>query len=445
MATMLIESTDPNFSRYLKKNPNSPITVKAMRQGLLSGWYPNGDPQKYALYFKDLTTENSFSTEDGKNYLDLTQYASTYFVFNAMTSFFNNVLKIDHAQPHQDENGVSYIHKITIPTVQLRNPRTLRHLESFLMMGCVKLENLLTNERMSLYNITLESDGTFNSFMVRAYLLFYLLHADLYASDIVWMEGMIGKVVGMLQDIRAPYFLWYWFKKNVLIKHKFYADLEDKLGKNSESGKLTLQYGDTQTQRRNFVDTHMDFTLPILDVGCGEGDYVLPYAKKLMKESSQYIWGVDTNQDIVDKLAYKLEDRKQTNAQVVTSLDDVGIPGKHDIICIEVIEHMPMEDAKALVIKLMQRDFRKLVITTPNVEFNEYYQAPELSMFTKFRHDDHHFELTPKQFYEFIMECMGSVKIPSCNMSATFIPVGDRVEDEIGPCSMAQAAIITKV
>lgn len=441
---MLIESTDPNFSRYLKKNPNSPITVKTMRQGLLSGWYPNGDPQKYALYFKDLSTENSFSTEDGKNYLDLTQYASTYFVFNAMTLFFNSVLKLDHNQPHQDENGVSYIHKITIPTVQLRTTKTLRHLEEFLMHGCLSYENLLTNDRMSLYSITLESDGTFNEFMMRAYLLFYLLHADLYASDIVWMEGMISKVVTMLQEIRAPYFLWYWFKKNVLIKHKFYADLEDQLGKGSSSGILKLEYGDTQTQRKNFVDRHMDFTLPILDVGCGEGDYLLPYSKKVLKESSQYVWGVDTNPDIINKLEAKLEDRKQTNAQVVTSLDDVSIPGKHDIICIEVIEHMPLAEAKALIKKLLKRDFRKLIISTPNVEFNQFYRLPELSMFVGYRHDDHHFELNPEQFRELIAECMGSLEIPSCNLVATFYPVGDRVSNSVDSYAMAQAVVITK-
>lgn len=428
MAVMLIQSTDPNFSRYLKKNPAGGMTSKTMRSGVLSGWYPNGDAQKYALWFREASTENSFSSEDSKNYLDLTQYASTYFVFQSMTTLFNQVLKLDMEQPI---SGV--VHEVRIPNVQLRTEKTFHHLCMFIEPGLYTLTKKSESNSMALYDIHIHSDGGFNGFMMKVYLLFYLLHADLYASDIVFMEGMITKVVGMMNELNCPYFLWYWFKKNVLIKPKFYNELEGELGKNSSDGKMYLEFGNTQQQRKAFVDKHIgNFDMNILDVGCGEGDYVLPYAKKL-RDTGHSIVGVDIDKNITTKLARKLEERHQANANVVNSLDEVTLKGQHDIICIEVIEHMPLEDAKTLVVKLAQRDFRKLIISTPNAEFNRFYTTLNGS----FRHDDHHFEFDRQEFQTFITECLAEV---GGNFNVRDFGVGDQVAD----ISMAQGCIITK-
>jgi 2-polyprenyl-3-methyl-5-hydroxy-6-metoxy-1,4-benzoquinol methylase len=181
------------------------------------------------------------------------------------------------------------------------------------------------------------------------------------------------------------------------------------------------------------VDKHIGaFDVPILDVGCGSGDYVLPYAKKL-RDQNQRIVGVEVDKDIVDKLSYKLVEHKQPNASVVTSLDDVQMDDLHDIICIEVIEHMPLDDAKALVVKLAQRNFRKLIISTPNVTFNQFYT----SMCGPFRHDDHKFEFDRQEFQSFIAECLAEV---GGNFNVRDFGVGDQVAD----ISMAQACIITK-
>lgn len=429
MALMLIESTDPKLSFHLRKNPNSGAVMKSLRSGTVTGWYPHGDPQKYAMWFHETGKENSFSNEDGRNYLDLTKYASTYFVFNAITTLFNNVLKLNPDQKYQHN------HKVTIPMVQLRTRKTLDHLSQFTKLD-VNAECLTENEgRMSLYKITLEYKGSFNEFMMRVYLLFYLMHADLYQSDIVWMEGMIAKVVGIMTELQCDYFLWYWFKKNVLIKHKFYAELEDKLGKNSVSGEIQMQYGDTQTQRKNFVDKYIDFKLPIIDFGCGEGDYLLPYAKKV-KNAGTKITGVEIDEKLVNGIQRKLEDRKLDDvAKVVNSLDE--IPKEvSDIICIEVIEHMPMEDAQALIVNLLKRRFRHLIISTPNIEFNQFYTT----MPTRFRHDDHHFELNQNQFKEMILTAIDQVWDENRDtLSEWFTGVGDRVNG----IPMAQAVIIT--
>lgn len=427
MAVMLIKSSDPNFSQYLKKNPEGGMTIKTMRSGVVSGWYPHGDPQSYALWFRETTSENSFSNE-GKNYLDLTQYASTYFAFFAISTFFNQVLKLDASQPHA---GV--VHEVHIPNVQLRNPRTFHHLAHFVQPGLYTITKKTESDRMGLYDIHIHSDGTFNEFMVRVYLMFYLLHADLHASDIVFMEGMITKVTGIMNELKSPYFLWYWFKKNVIIKPTLFNTLGLNMGKSSVDGEMFLEFGDTQTQRKAFVTKHIgNFDCDILDVGCGEGDYLLSYAKKL-REHDRRIVGVDVDTAITDKLQRKLEDRKVHNASLVNTIDDVQMEGLHDIICIEVIEHMPLADAKALVVKMLQRNFRKIIISTPNITFNQFYTT----MWTQFRHDDHHFEFTRNEFQDFMAECMAEV---GGVFNIRYFGIGD----EVNGIPMAQSCIITK-
>ena len=428
MAVMLIESTDPSLSFHLKKNPNTGLTIKKMRSGILTGWFPvPRRAHNYALYFRESGADNSFSNDDSRNHMDLTQYASTYFVFNSISTLFNNTLKLDDTQS-------SYDHTIHIPIVQLRTKRTIEHLNAFIGLN-LEITNKLDEslDRMSVYDIKITYTGTFNEFMMKVYVLFYLLHGDLYQSDIVWMEAMITKVVGVMKELRSEYFLWYWFKKNILVKPTFYAKLQDELGKNSVDGPMTIQYGDTQTQRKNFVMNHMaGFDRPILDVGCGGGDYLLPYAKKLAATGNHRIVGVDIDADIVSKLQYKLEDRKHNNASVYTSLDEVQLDEEHDIICIEVIEHMPLEDARALVANLLKRNFRKLIISTPNRDFNKYYRT-----MVGFRHDDHHFEFSREEFKEFMNELAPANDI----YDGKILPVGDKV----GDIPMAWAAVIKKV
>lgn len=222
---------------------------------------------------------------------------------------------------------------------------------------------------------------------------------------------------------------------------KFYTNLSDELGKNSSDGFIEMEYGDTQEQRKNFVDTLMfRFDKPILDVGCGEGYYLLPYAKRL-KALELDIVGVEPDVNIRRKLRDKLVDRKQENASVVSKLDQVEMNKLHDIICIEVIEHMPIEEAKELVVELLKRDFHKLVISTPNSEFNQFY--PTL---TGFRHDDHHFEFNPEEFKSFIAECLEESGVFSIDddegyWTNTWRKVGDCVNG----ISMSQAIIIEKL
>lgn len=293
MASLAITSTDPNLSFHLKKNPATGLTIKEMRQGVLSGWFPHMNPQKYCLWFKESSTENSFATDDGSVYLDLTKYSSTYFAFNAITTLCNSVLKVDDSQEE-------YFHQIELPLVQLRSEQTVHYLNQFLGLT-INVEKLSSEDvnRLALYKMKISGNGKFNDFMMDFYLMFYLLHADLHQSDIVWMEGMTNKVIEIMKHRKVDYFLWYWFSKNILVNRNVFDKVRNKLGENSKDGSIVMQYGRTQLQRKAFIDSFMTFDKPILDVGCGSGDYLLPYAKKLKEH---YIVGVDVDDKLLQNI-----------------------------------------------------------------------------------------------------------------------------------------------
>lgn len=434
MAVMLIESTDPQLSFHLKKNPATGLVAKRMRQGALAGWYPHNDPQKYALLFRDDTDNSSFSN-DGKNFTDMTRYTSTYFVFHSISTMFSSVLKLDGSQ------GV-FKHTITIPTVQMRAEKTITHLNKFLNLDLTVVKKSEGIDSLALYTVTVELEGTFNEFMMRTYVLFYLLHADLFQSDLGYMEGMIEKVTGILVELKAEYFLWYLFNKNIICRGSTFQKLQPTLGNGSVDGTIELQFGGTQQQRKAFVDSHMDFTNDVLDIGCGEGYYLLPYAKKLGKDKT--ITGIDKDARLIDSITRKVEDRKQEDkVKLHASLEDYlathSNETEKDIICVEVIEHMPEQEAFNLLREaLMKVRFRKAIISTPNRDFNQFYKT-----MVGFRHDDHHFEFNTAEFEKFIQSVVDSIWMEDepYHWNIEYYPVGDTVNG----IPMAQAVVITNM
>lgn len=431
MAVMLLQSTDPKFSFHIKKNPSSGMASKRMRKGAIAGWYPNGNEQKYALFFRDNTDNASFSNE-GKNFTDMTRYTSTYFVFHSISTMFSSVLKLDPTQE-------VFKHKITIPSVQMRAEKTITHLNKFLNLDLTVVKKSEGIDSLAVYTVTVELESTFNDFMMRTYVLFYLLHADLFQSDLGYMEGMIEKVTNILVELKAEYFLWYLFNKNIICRESTFKKLQPTLGNGSQDGDIKLQFGGTQQQRKSYVDSHMDFKNDLLDIGCGEGYYLLPYAKKLREGKT--ITGVDQDAWLIQGIQRKVEDRKQEETvKLFTLMDDFYAQydgSVKDIICVEVIEHMPEKDAFNLLREaLMKVRFRKAIITTPNRDFNQFYKT-----MVGFRHDDHHFEFNKAEFEAFIKSVNDSIWMEEdCPYwEFEYMPVGDIVNG----ISMAQAVVIT--
>ena len=152
------------------------------------------------------------------------------------------------------------------------------------------------------------------------------------------------------------------------------------------------------------------------------------------------IYGIDKDTNLIETLHRKIVDRKQDNAvELFTDLDVFTntIDSKNStILCVEVIEHMPYDAAFNLVYTLLGHEFERLIITTPNSEFNQFYKTLE-----GFRHDDHYFEFTPDEFEHFISNVIDK-KLMHSNGMTRFKMTYEQVGDVVNGISMSQSYVI---
>jgi hypothetical protein len=126
-------------------------------------------------------------------------------------------------------------------------------------------------------------------------------------------------------------------------------------------------------------------------------------------------YAVDRDADL-EQLAINISRRyDDNNLLFYNSIDEFTSSEQVNIILTEVIEHNSMEEAKNLIDKALSYNFNKVIITTPNVEFNSFY-----SMEGGLRHEDHCFELTRDEFKSLITSC-----IKGKNVNVEYFYLGD--------------------
>ncbi|KAJ1677859.1 hypothetical protein EV182_005290 [Spiromyces aspiralis] len=176
----------------------------------------------------------------------------------------------------------------------------------------------------------------------------------------------------------------------------------------------------------------------ILELGCGEGNilsFLIPPSDDDEHPISRIV-GLDIDECEIEKAAQRCKpngwdhqyprcDPLQVQLYHGSAAVPVGeFKGIDFIICSEVIEHMPTEDLE-LVAKTLFGVYqpRVCIVTTPNAEFNVYF--PELNYGTpnsRFRHNDHHFEWTRQEFYDWQVapgEARMLVPLPMCECMCT--------------------------
>lgn len=176
----------------------------------------------------------------------------------------------------------------------------------------------------------------------------------------------------------------------------------------------------TYRQRVQFITSQLEKDISVLDIGCGEFTY---YKKMMAQDFAASYYAVDTNSDF-ERLAQTISRRYEgDNLIFLHSLEAFDSDESVNILLTEVIEHNPLEEAKELIKKALALNFNKLIITTPNVTFNQFY-----SMEKELRHDDHHFELTEQAFEELIEDCIRD-KADSKKYKTQFFRLGDSLND----------------
>ncbi len=406
MAIVQLSSTNEQFSFALKKNPETGMIVKALRQGMMFGWYDN--PQTYNLYFRENEGTCSFSKEP--NYLDILQYASTYPIFQGIALFFNHLLK-------KNTEACEGTHCIYLPCIQT-NAKKLVYLAKFLDLNIE-----LTELRQGIFEFRAEFVGELSLFLMKVFVLFYLDQASGY-NGVIFFDQLTQKVAKILKEINAPYFLRYYLSRTAIFSEKMFKSVKADL-ESSETEQLSLCFGNTQKQREYAIANLFKFDKSIVDVGCGEGNYTLPYAKKLSK-IDKGVFAIDIDPNRIQYISDKAETVHATNITCFDQLDSFLATynqEKVDVLLTEVIEHMPKEQAEILITQILtQINFDTVVITTPDSAFNQFYQLEG------FRHPDHDWEMDANEF-KFWMNTILS-KLPKaiaskCN--SKYVGIGDSV------------------
>jgi 3' terminal RNA ribose 2'-O-methyltransferase Hen1 len=173
----------------------------------------------------------------------------------------------------------------------------------------------------------------------------------------------------------------------------------------------------------------------VLDLGCGEGKLL----KLLLKDGQfQKIGGLDVAFSELQKAKELLYLDQATPAlreritlfQGSVTYKDARFKGYDAIALIEVIEHLDEERLPAME-KIVFGFARPntVVLSTPNAEYNSVFE--NLTVDT-FRHDDHRFEWTRKEFENWCHKICHEF-----NYQVSIFPIGQTIADLGAPSQLA--------
>lgn len=407
MSVLTIGSTNPKFSWVIQKNPetirNSKDPFKkSIRQGSVYGWFLDND-QSFRLWFKDHNLHCSFA--EGRDqefeYLDRTRYASPYLPISLITNCLATVLKTEQ---EEDTLGEKWWLETT---VEIRSASMLNHLTQHFngTFGINKGFGLRTEHIAGhAYKITLyaPSGHMLMNMALVVFLMFCVSTRGLYIN----LKGdVVEKYINAINRVDAPYFIRYLFKRNVFSNRDTFLKNKALL----DTPEINLWHGDTLAQRKEAISPLLGGGQQLIDIGCGELNYALPLSSKY-----ESILCFEADDEVRENAIGKAKGRQVENLVFQGIADTETIQDCHlffegaDVLITEVLEHMPLKDAEKLLQAVLKTNYRKIVITVPNKDFNVNYLMDE----DQFRHDDHKWEMGFSDFKEWIWEtCKGHAQV----------------------------------
>lgn len=398
MGYLTIQSTNPDISWVLSKNPDTGMICRTLRIGIVYGWYSN--PNTYVLRFIDHTDEVSFkkNSHDQFNYLGSLQYCSPLLLSSIISEMFGSNLNKTIPQDLDHDN------KLTQHIIKL-NDRALgfiKKLNAYVKKFKINCISLGYN---NLYRLEITSRGSIIDILNYSYLLGNLLNVLVIGFVDKPTTDQLNKMVNFMIQINVPYYPRYLIKTNLMSKSEF-DKLKDKL-ETFGDGKIKMEWGNSQIQRYNFIESNINFSHDIIDFGCGDGFYVKKLLPKLSKNCKYYAWDIDF--DELNKVKYfKEKNPEYTNLIIGENeqelLKFVSNSIKPTILLTEVFEHIEPNEAIELVNKIKSSiNFDKIIITTPNIGFNKHYspdydETGEINL----RHVDHKYEYTQEEFSDIV-------------------------------------------
>ena len=344
-----------------------------------------------------------------------------------MTELFNSTMNKSNPKDIKCKN------QITLNLILL-NKKAVGFIEK--LNGYIGMFKIILKETIyaNLFELSIKSECTIRELFNYSYMLGKLLNilviGNIDKPDLKQLEKMLNFAI----EINVPYYPRYLIKTNMITREDF-GKIKEKL--ETINGKqVKFEWGNSQTQRYNFIESHISFYSDIIDFGCGEGFYVKGLVPKLSNTNKYIAW--DSDPEELAKVKYFKEKYPEYNNLIIPEsssdlFDNIikNIGPKPTIILSEVFEHIEPNQAIELVNKIKSYiDFGSIIITTPDVGFNVHLSSNgEINL----RHPDHVHEYTQEEFANTINNIFGS------NYKKIFYQIGDQVDLN----SMTQSFIIT--
>lgn len=414
---MQIGSKNPKFSFILKKNPSSGMIVRSVREGHLFGYY-SGENDIFNCFFKDSDTEISYRRlSDEFEYINPSRYNAPEFVLDAIKEFFRHVIKENNKDDSEGFDNFLMINMINIKRKYLDIfGRYFENIE-------ISSEEICANN----FRLKFSTKGTLKELLAFGQLFaFFNILKNRYVSD-----DEIEKYMNQLINAKAPYFIKYVFKINVLKRPSVFGKYKKSLESNSFE-RIEFQYGHISDQRMCAIESLLDFKRSIVDFGCGDGNFARRFYSRLSDINKRY-YAIDKDDEklniIRKKIKYWENEKKGENIILGNTFPDLKITDENgidsvenvDVIISEVIEHVTKEEATKVIKEiLIKPNVKSMIITTPNKDFNQFFLFEEDEM----RHEGHIFEMGKEEFARWVEEVVGSE-----NRNIKLLEIGDRVND----------------
>ena len=397
-----IKSSNDKLPDILYKNPDTDngLYCKPLKNGQIIGNVVSQN--EYEAVFQD--KRHSYCPEDN-NVIDYQSYCSPLAALHVCNELFGHILKsraeftgttikwLGITQGKADNAPCTIeIPSFYIDSTWYRNGR-------FLLSKYFKgVEVVQQSQRV--FRLTITGKSVFDAFNLLALVAIFAHVTNNYGMFIYIDDSLAQKLGRILTNIEnVPYFVFYLFIMRAVKSVRQFEELkpifEQYLANNGLQANLVIE--STARQRMTFIMNLLELDIPVLDIGCGE---LLYYKKMKARDFVAPYYAVDKNPDmeqLAEVIARRYEDN---NLFFFPSLEAFTSGEQVNILLTEVIEHNTLDEAKKLINKALSCNFNKLVITTPNVEFNPFY-----SMEDEFRHKDHCFELTREAFHSLITGC----------------------------------------
>ena len=398
-----ISSENDYLMDLLYKNPctDNGLYFKPLKNGHIAGNVV--DKHHYEIVFQD--GKGSYMPEEC-NQIDFQSYCSPLAVLHICNELFSHILK-NRNEFAQKKIGWLAQTQGELDTIPCHIEAPSFYVDSnWFRSGRFLLEKYFEGlhiEKLSsrIFKLTISAPTIFEAINLLCLVALFTHNTNDYGVFTFIDDNLAQKYGRILTNIQhVPYFVFYLFILKTVKSENQFKELKSVFERYlaGEGLQVDLQWQSAKQQRIQFISKQLETDVPILDIGCGEFEY---YKKMMRIGFKAMYYAVDTDERF-EVMSRNIAKRyEEDNLVFFSSLDEFSSGHKLNILLTEVIEHNSMEDCKALIRKALTYPVHKMIITTPNREFNGFY-----NMESPLRHDDHVFELNTAEFYALIDECV---------------------------------------